>query len=366
MEAGLLRFFETPRAVGDPFQVIVKSEQEIIDFITPRMGKMPIFTSHNSYPTMLDNKEPYQVNVCKLFFDFDSKSKPENAQLDLLKLLNFCDKENIVAYPVFSGSKGFHAYVILRPTVYLFGKHLQDATKAIHIWFRQSLGLRTIDIKCAEPRRLCRVWYTPHVSYNPKNGDKAINGLYCCPLYPDWIREWRMPQILEYAKQPEIIDYHPKGKLYSLDEFITKFNIDIEKMLRTEMSEDNASRCKIVKYIPVENDFIKSIIPFPCIHNQIVHNPNPPHLARFAAVAWLRQLGYDRKWTFDFLQNRNYIDTKMSVCAYQINHIYDHYPPYKFPSCRKIFEESMCVGKDCPKFAAFAAKERLVGIGVDK
>jgi len=367
VEAGLLGFFETPRAVGDPFQKIVYSEQEILEFINPRLGKKPIFISHNSYPTMINNDEPYQINVRKLFFDFDSKRKPENAQVDLIKLLDFCDKEKLALYTAFSGSKGFHAYLPLKPTTYLYGKFLQDATRAIHLWLKQTLELRTIDIRCAEPKRLCRVWYTPHVTFNPKNGDTSINGLYCCPLYPEWVREWRMEQILEYARQPEMIEYKLKGRLYSIDEFITKFGIDIEKLLRAEVnSEGNDSRCKIAKYIPVENEFIRYVIPFPCVHNQMVHNPNPPHLARFATVVWLQQLGYTRKWVFDFLQGRNFVDTKSSVCAYQINQIYDHYPPYKFPSCQKIFEESMCVGKDCPKFNAFAAKAGIVGTGMEK
>ena len=361
-EIAVLNFFEAPRAVGDPFQTIAKSEAEIIEFIKDRSGKTPVYVSHNAYVT-LNGDEPYQINVRKLFFNFDSKRKPENAQLDAIKLLNFCEQENLPVFPVFSGSKGFHIYLGLKPTIYLYGKFLRDATRAVHIWLYQKLGLRTLDLKCAEPRRLCRVFYTPHVTFNPKaEPGKQVyaNGLYCCPIMPEWLRTWQIDKIKEYARAPHMIDYHPKGELLSLVEFIDKYNIDIEKMLHAEVSTDEGKYNKITEYIPTSNEFIKSIIPYPCIHNQILNNINPPHLARFAAVVWIQHLGYDRKWAFDFIQSKQYVDRNDSICAYQINQIYDHYPPYKFPTCNSIFTNGMCVGKVCPRFEAFAKRAKLI------
>lgn len=361
---GLLNFYETPRVVGNPFQTIVHSEFEINEFVSKHIGQLPIFTSHNSYPT-LNGTEPHQINVNKLFLDFDSKKKPENAKLDTIKLLDFCDEHKLAVFPVFSGSKGFHSYIALKPQKYLYGQYLKDCTKAIHFWLKKTLSLRTLDLMCSEPRRLCRMWYTPHVTANNKGGEGVKNGLYCCPLYPEWVRKWNMDEITTYAQSPTLIDYNPTGILYTLEEFIEYFKIDVRAILKESFSaeedEEGSTVNKITKYTPVTNDFVVKVLPKPCLHNQIVNNPNPPHVARFATVIHFKQLGYSRKWIFDFFQAQNYADNhRKDVCAYQINQIFDHKPDYYPPSCEKLFRGGICVGDKCEKFEAFKRRAHII------
>jgi hypothetical protein len=358
----MFNFYEVPRAFGTPSQTVVKTEEDLHRLIHTNIGKTPIFISHNSFPAFVKNKvgfeEPSQVNVSKIFLDFDSDRKPENAQLDAIKVIDFCESENLPFIVAFSGSKGFHIYIALKPTVYNYGQFLKDATKAIHVWLQQKLGLRTLDLKCAEPRRLCRVFYTPHVKTDKKTGKAYANGMYCCPLEPMWVRDWRMEQIMRFAMSPVKINYKPKGYCITLDDFLTKFDINIEEMLKASVSESCSSRNSLVEYIPVNDEYIKSILPLPCIHSQIAHNPNPCHFARFAAACWLHDIGLDRSVAFKFFKARNYVDHKDDVCATQINNIYDH--GYKFPSCSKLYENSLCVGKACPKFEAFARRSKIV------
>jgi DNA primase large subunit len=80
----------------------------------------------------------------------------------------------------------------------------------------------------------------------------------------------------------------------------------------------------------------------------MMNSQNPPHLARFATVAWLNEIGIDKQWIFQFFYERNYIDRDPAVIAYQINNIVGK--NYKFPKCESLFEEGLCVGDVCPNY----------------
>jgi len=345
----ILNFFETPRAMGNPFQKIVHTQKEINEFIESNNGNNPVFTSHNSYPTF-QNNEPYQVNINKLFIDLDSK-KPENALIDARKLDQFCIDNNIPNYSAFSGAKGFHIYILLRPQTYIISQYLKDATKSIHIWLKNNLSLRTLDLTAAEPKRLCRVWYTKHSILNKKTGKQTQNDNYCYPLTREQLHTWNIKTIIERSKRPQIIAptrFSNTTSYITIDEFITKFDINTKTILDNQSINFISS---IMPYKPVTDEFITKILPRPCIHSQIVHNNNPPHSIRFAAVIQLKQLGYDRKWIFDFFQARNYMDShNKSTCAYQINHIFDHTPVYKHPTCATLIKDGLCIGQKCKKY----------------
>ena len=106
-----------------------------------------------------------------------------------------------------------------------------------------------------------------------------------------------------------------------------------------------------MEYLPVEDEFIKKVIPRPCIHTMLVHNPNPPHIIRFAAVVQLKKLGYDPEWIFKFIQGRNFIDKhNVENCVYQINHIYNHIPDYQHPTCGTLYNYGLCIGKECERY----------------
>lgn len=344
-----LSFFETPRAIGNPFQKIAHSNKDIVEFIDENKNENPVFISHNSYPTF-QGREPYQSNVNKLFIDMDSK-KPENALIDARALDQFCTDNNLPNYSAYSGSKGFHIYILLKPQVYVISQYLKDAIRAIHIWLMKKLGLRTLDIVSAEPKRLCRVWYTPHSTLDKKTGKQVQNGNYCYPLSKTQLHTWNMPTIIDNSKQPKMgtpIQCSDSTLYLTLDEFITHFDIDIKTILDEQVAEFEPS---IMAYKEVTNDFIKKILPKPCVHSQIVHNPNPPHKIRFAATVQLKNLGYDKKWVFDFFQHQNYMDShNKETCAYQINHIYDHKPKYNHPSCNTLKKLGLCIGSKCHKF----------------
>lgn len=359
---GLLNFFEVPRAMGNPFQKIVKTEEELQQFIKDNNGRNAVFTSHNSYPT-LQGGEPYQINVNKIFIDLDDDRKPENALLDLRTLDLWCQENNLPSVSVFSGSKGFHLYIILKETKFVHSQYLKDATKAIHIWIRNQLKLRTLCDASSDPKRLCRVWYTKHAKRDKKTGQTILNGNTCYPLHPDWIHSHSMQTIIDNSKNPKILSpsqaLNPilcaDDNLLTLDDFIDKFKINVEDIIKSNASECTLENLnQITEYKEVNDPFIKKIIPKMCMHTQIIHNPNPPHFIRFNTVVQLKKLGYSRKWIFDFIKSRSYIDgDKTDVCAYQINQIFAHNPPYNHATCTTIYRKGFCIGSLCPLYSKF-------------
>lgn len=353
---GLLNFYETPRFFGNPFQILVAEKEDAFQFVRNNLGKKPIYTSVYSFPTFNEEGNPFQVKINKLFSDFDSERKPENALLDVRKIDDFFTSENIESIQAFSGGKGFHNYTLLDSETYVLSPYLSDVIRAINIWITNKLNLRTLDIRCAEPRRLCRLWYTPYASRNKKTGKITKNGNYCFPLTKEQLHELNINEIIEFSKNPLKINPNNFKNInnpnrINIMDFIEYFEIDINKTLKDSIKIDKSYSNKIIEYKEVEDEFIKRILPRPCIHMQIVHNPNPPHIVRFGACIQLKDLGFDPKWIFDFFQNRGYIDShNTSECAYQINQIFRKNPPYKHPSCSTLKKNGVCVGERCKRY----------------
>ena len=348
----LLDFFEMPRAFGNPIQWIVNTKDELLQHIRDNNGKAPVFISHNSYPTFLDPKQQkvknvLQIKVSKLFFDFDDEKKPENALNDLLKLADWCEMENIPILPVFSGSKGFHAYVLVKPEVYMAEAGVSRITKGINLWLEQKLGFTTMDHKSLDAKRLCRVLFSKHATIDKKTGQMVINGSYCLPLTPEMVRTLNITQIKEYAKEIHVIEYEPTGDLLTLDEILESFEIDIDKVIGAERKKKTATICD---FKPVNDGNLKQLFEeFPCILNQLVNTRNPNHSARVATIIILDDLGYSEEWILEFWRQFNYVDFDEDRTAYQINQIVTH--GYNKYSCKRLKEEGICISKKrCNEF----------------
>jgi Eukaryotic and archaeal DNA primase, large subunit len=339
-----LDFTEMPRAVGNPLQIIINKESDLRSFFNSNSGLRPVFTSHNSYPSFTSNPPTtagvYQIRVSKLFFDFDNKEKPENAQFDLIKLIQWCEAENIPCVSVFSGGKGFHAYILLKPVTWICSSTLDNIIRAIHFWLEKKLEFRTMDRICSDSKRLCRVPYTKYISAkNP-----LWNGLYCLPLSPDQVKTWNISRIKDYAKDLNIIDVEPHGELLSLNEFLDRFNIELK------ITEQSTEEINICEYKPIDNEVIKGYLDlYPCLQSQLATR-NPKHAARVATTILLKDQGLNKNEVFSIFKRLNPVDFNAGKTAYYINQIYDKQPAYHTYKCPKLQDLGLCVGKACFNF----------------
>ena len=341
----ILNFLDVPRGFGTPRQVLdsqgnpcVRSKKELINLINKNNnGLHDVFVSHNSYESFLERK-PYQIRINKLFLDFDSKLDPPADSLeDIRKVIDYYDDVKIPYLPAYTGNRGFHCYIPLKMKIYTSGQWLKNAIRSCMTHLRRELKLTTIDPSVATPTKLCRVLYSIH----PKTGR------VCCPLKSEWIRSWDINKIIDFSIDPKrwSSDLLKDKKYLTLEEYIEYLNIDIEEEI-TKLRESFALQCEQINYGSPDNEFLCELLHYPCLINAVIGVKNATHFARFMCCTHLKKLGYDPVWIFKFFKQRLYLDHMYEEeSKYQINNIFQE--GYIFPSCKRIQEEGMCIGKDC-------------------
>ena len=340
----VLDFLDVPRSFGNPKQWIdpvgnpcVHSRSKLVNLINTNNGVSDVFVSHNRLLSFL-NRKPFQIGVNKLFFDFDSKLQfPSDALEEVRKIIDYLDEISLPFLVDFSGAKGFHIYIPLKEKVYTAGSYLSDVTRSVMLHFRREFGLKTIDPSVANPQKLCRVPYSIH----PKTG------LHCSPLNPDWVREWDIEQIMNYARCPNgwRCDLLDDKKYLTLDEFIEYTGINVEEEI-AHGREEFALESENLTFSNPKDEFLAQLLHLPCLVNSLIGVGNAVHPARFAGCVHLKNLGYNPAWIFKFFKQRCYLDSHLEAeCRYQINYIFGK--NFSNPSCRWYQENNLCVGKSC-------------------
>ena len=151
------------------------------------------------------------VTTNKIWFDFDSASDPEVAQLETTELIRRLEKfgiqrKNIEIY--FSGNKGFHLVVTLNRYI------TPDQVASICI-NKFGTGLSSLDRAVYDPSRIFRVPGTRHQK----------SGLYKIPLTYNQLHDYSIGQIKNLASSLDNIqeDFewevaYPKEELFQTEE----------------------------------------------------------------------------------------------------------------------------------------------------
>lgn len=342
----VLNFLSVPRAFGNPRQYIAKDgnpvvydKKILIDLINKNNKINDVFVSANRFLSFIDRK-PFQIEMSKIFLDFDGKMNPPiDALKDMRKVTDYYDEVGIPYLPVYSGCKGFHVYVPLKPKVYTNGRWLKDVVRSCMLQLKRELGIETIDPAVATPTKLCRVLYSTH----PKTGR------ICQPLPKYEIIESRFfNRPIEKLINYNLIDSLENKRYLTLEEYIDYLDIDPEEEI-IKLRESFALKVEQINYGNPDDQFLQEVLHYPCLINAIIGVENATHFARFMCCIHLKRLGYDPLWVFKFFKQRLYFDhMNEEECRYQINNIFQN--DYIFPSCRRIQEEGMCIGAACPYY----------------
>jgi hypothetical protein len=364
--------------MGQFGQQRVETLKEAEKIIARDNGKYNLYISHNSFPGLWESiRDAQYVRIHQMFYDFDHKEKLENPLHDLRVLLDWHRENNLSCRVNFSGSKGFHLYTDLNPAVYNLNEkipvtvnktaEMNDYYKSLQITLKKDLNLRTLDLRCAEPLRICRISNSMHMK----------SKLYCIPLTYNEVNSLTTKEIKEMAKHPApglgLYENYRKQSdiLLKFHEFVEEFDIDPHIQKASYSGVDNIRFAEWKEGEGEKWKWMQSVMPpkYPCIINDMYHSSNPTHMARFAsAVHWKRmsefapmitdengkkkRIAPTPKWVNDFYLKMEYDDVHNNQEREDnINSIWTH--SYKAPTCRTLYESEICIGSECEKFHKF-------------
>lgn len=317
-------FLSFPRRVGNPYQKIVNNIFEFKKFIEVNNGIRHV------YVAIYDES----LTIDKITFDIDAERIQTmngttynfyTAFNTVKMLIKRIEKLGFDYIPVFSGSKGFHIHIPIKPvriksneaTIKAFLKKVQISIARNIPIDKQILG----DVK-----RLIRVPNTIH----PKTK------LYATPLPYDFV-DWNIDEIYTYAREPHEINYPIKR--IKIDE------IELEKKSSVEVDIDEQSGYSFSFKINSNTvfSFLKHFLR-PCILEALMIDDEPPHFVRFNLVAELMHAGFTREEVFEICKQIKWKDFDERKTWYQINHIFDH--KYFPDSCSSLRAKGI-VCKNC-------------------
>ncbi len=332
-----------PRMMGNPRQHPVSSPRQfLVWFKKNNNGERPVYTSHNSYVDFNDFEKPTEVKLSNMFFDFDFDSENgktfKNVVHDVRVVSELLYDENIRHVIQFSGNKGYHIFMHMDGTKYEIDSKLSLKYKAIYSYLKNELNLETLDIKCAEPKRLSRMPFTIHNKTKswalpiprgekiPKSRDKLIDKGLDYFDYDDY-------DFMRCERKP------------SIDNLLASWDIDVSP--DTDIDEKYYTT---TRYEIPEDSFLKLAEEYfrPCVANAIFKR-NPSHFARLSACIKVSKF-YSLDKAIEFFdklsEEAGWVDrANKKIRDYNIRHIYNR--NYKLPKCNRLKMEGLCVGDEC-------------------
>lgn len=332
----------TPRAVGNPRQHIVTHPKQYLLWLKRMNGRSTCYTSHNSYTSFDERNDPTEVKVRNIFLDFDMDEENgisfKKVARDVKLVSDYLSDQDIAHSVVFSGRAGYHLYIHTKPSVESLSNGLSLKYKGIYAHLRRELNLKSLDQRCAEPKRLCRIPGSQYVKDGTKTDRK------CYPLSADENIPKSKDEMYEKSKEPITDDSVKRGtKEISINDLMDEWDVEPGEVPDEDLYGT-------AEFHEPEGNFLKLIGEYfrPCIRSALF-NANPPHFVRVASCIKIRSLYSleDAIQLYDRLaEEAHWVDRdRKRVRDYNIKHIYRK--NYKLPSCEKIMMEGYCIGEEC-------------------
>lgn len=296
-------FNRMPREFGLHRQ-LVKTRDEMDRLVMLSNGVVDVYVSLYSCDLVVD----------KIFFDLDSNNL-EDAYRDAVELFERLKSYKLTPVALFSGRKGFHIYVPLKP----FKSNI-ETIKVVVKDFQETFsdGLKTVDRRViGDVRRMVRYPNTLNVA-----GKR-----YCVPLPSGW-QEWDVEKIVDYSLEPRNI------------EFNVDF-VDVERIVDVDYHQPiNLPKIDLKPWNLPHGAKIALMLLRPCVANVLLSDSEPPHVVRLDMVSELMWLGWSEEQVVTAIKQLAWKDFNESVTRYQVSHIFrKRYLP---PSCSKLKHYVAC------------------------
>lgn len=342
----------TPRAVGNPRQHFVTNPKQYLLWLNKMDGRCTCYTSHNSYTSFDEHNNPSEAKIRNIFLDFDMDEENnitfKKVARDVQLVSDYLSEYSVQHSIAFSGRAGYHLYIHTKPSIESLSNGLTLKYKGIYAHLRRELNLKSLDQRCAEPKRLCRVPGSKYV----KEGKKTDRKCYPLPVGEDVPKSKK--EMYEQSKQPLIDSNIRRGtEELSINDLMEKWDV-------TPQEVPDEDLYGTADYHEPKGNFLKLIGEYfrPCVRSALF-NANPPHFIRVASCIKVKQLYslqgaiklYDR-----LAEEAQWIDRdRKGNRDYNIKHIYNKH--YKLPSCAKIMMEGYCIGEECQYYDDFEKKK---------
>lgn len=325
-----------PRSCGNPAQQIIHNGKQYLLWIRQMNGRATCFTSHNAYTDFNKYNEPSEVKLKNIFFDFDIGNGYNfyDVAKDVIKTSKYLSNCDIQHSVVFSGNKGYHIYIHVKPGYYDLGNKLSLYYQNLTNHINEELELNTMDLQCAEPKRLCRI---PGTFYTSKG---KITDRKCYPLSNNIDIPTKKEEMYSISKNrmPDP-PYKRKGRKYSLEEIMESLNV--EHTRKNNIEYDKKTECSIPNSL-----FMKLVSKFfrPCVFNELKKS-NPDHFVRIASCMKIQKI-YScekaKKIFSNLAEEAKWIDRhNESRRNYHIESVYKK--DYVLPSCKTLKQRGYCI-----------------------
>jgi hypothetical protein len=323
------------RKMGYPRQFDVSSPKSFFtNFQMLNEKPSPVYMSTNRYNG--------GMVLEKVFMEFEghdnSMKEMERAQNDVLKLVEWAEKNNIIITVLQSGNKSFHTFMFLKDS------HGNGTTEQIYNNIGRGLvnklGLKTLDIKCCEPKRLHRV------PLSARQGQRT-----CTPIPISMLTN--LNNIVDLTKTPvvKLGRYRTKGNEIELKDLLS---------LAGGYSHPTEPPTPVPRqsfFVPSTADdllkYLDGILQQKCVLQDLI-TPHPEHETRIAYIALLNYLDFtaeeaisltDRVAEYSQWDDRDNAAQRHYYVRHAINR---KYVPY---SCKKLKEKGLhCIGNGCPLY----------------
>jgi len=367
IDYGFARF---PRAIGKPDQYIIHDFDAFIFFFKYNYGKRPMFASTNSYWDFNEIGNPTNVYYEKLFFDLDIDTgyTTEEAHKETIKMAEFCREHKIPFTSSFSGM-GFHFFMFFKPKILTLDGNLSRAVKGVANYMKEELKLKTINMVCAEPKRLVRIPLSKYVTKKEGDGEWTKTDRNCIPLTYSQLSSMNTDEIRDLSKNFKILDesYRFDGNKIQLKDFIKNYKVDVNRKVIISTKEGIVIENEM-EYSEFKDEeiykIVQLLVPFPCLSNHIF-DKNPPHFVRFSVCAFLSHNGIlSKEEAYSFFDKISMVaewnDRQHTMTRkYQIDNIYNN-PEYDRYSCENIQSSGYCIGKKCKFYKKYLKQYTLV------
>lgn len=304
-----------PRTVGNPGQKLIRQYWEWNNFLNGLSKDDIAYTSFYSFPRFKE-----KVRIDKIIFDLDCSSDPSKTLTDIRKFKAF----NGAFLPVFSGNKGFHAYILIKPSTL----NVDEASyylRKIQKHIINKLKLKYVDNHwVGSPLGTIRVIGTYHSKGNAY-----------CTVIPQKMLSKNFEEIKRYARSKRKDRLNIKIINKKLKDLASDI-CDVDTNFKPETNNENIN--KNIQ-APSQDLFKKQ----PCLYYEL-NREEPAAYARFCATVLMQEKGLSREEAFLFFKDLGWADWNPRKTRFHIKYIYKK--KYPFPSCDNRKREGICVGCD--------------------